>query len=316
MPEQMNSNLPKSPLIRQGWLRVLLFCVFFLLVVLGIASIVGVIIVFMKKDEIQKGQAIDMKALMMGDFLWLNSLIGLAASFLAVLLFRKIIDRKTMVSLGFQMNRFFRSSWSGLFLAPAILGAGTLILYFSGHLQWTDINFSASDLFIELGIMAMVALGEEIVFRGYILNNLMESFNRWIALGISAMLFAVVHMMNPNYDFIAMANIFLAGILLGLNYIYTRNLWFAILFHFSWNLFQGPLLGYSVSGIHLPVLLQTELNGDQLLTGGEFGFEGSVIDLALTLITILVLSAVYARKFRAAEETQLFPKPFSDVLIR
>ncbi|MFI5151749.1 MAG: CPBP family intramembrane glutamic endopeptidase [Chitinophagales bacterium] len=308
--------MSRSPLIRQAWLRVLLFCAFFFMVILTIAALVAYIIVFLNKDEIQKGKNLDIKAMMMGDYLWLNSLIALITSFLTVLLFRNIVDRKTVVSLGFQLNRFFRGSWAGLFLAPAILGTGTLILYFSGHLQWTDINFSATDLFIDLGIMFMVALSEEIVFRGYILNNLLESFNRWIALAISAILFTAVHMTNPNYDFIAMMNIFLAGILLGLNYLYTRNLWFAIFFHFSWNLFQGPLLGYSVSGIHLPALLQTELSGDHLLTGGEFGFEGSVIDMALSLIAILVLNMIYTAKYKPASDRQLIPKPFSDILIR
>jgi membrane protease YdiL (CAAX protease family) len=94
-----------------------------------------------------------------------------------------------------------------------------------------------------------------------------------------------------------MINIFLAGILLGINYIYTKNLWFAILFHLSWNFIQGPLLGYKVSGVNLPSLLQTSMNGDLLLTGGDFGFEGSIFDLAITILTILILYLVYERKF-------------------
>ncbi|HEX4850555.1 MAG TPA: CPBP family intramembrane glutamic endopeptidase, partial [Puia sp.] len=105
---------------------------------------------------------------------------------------------------------------------------------------------------------------------------------------------------NPGMNFIPLINIFLAGILLGMNYIFTRNLWFAFLLHFAWNFFEGPILGYKISGINLPTLLQMDLKGDLLLTGGEFGFEGSVINTGLTVIAILILYWVYEKKYQAS----------------
>ena len=169
------------------------------------------------------------------------------------------------------------------------------------HLQWTDITFSGTDLFIEFGMLLIVAFYEEIVFRGYILNNLMESFNRWVALLLSAVLFTVFHLDNPGINIIPSINIFLAGILLGINYIYTKNLWFAILFHLGWNFFQGPVLGYKISGVNLPTLLQTELKGDLLLTGGDFGFEGSFFCTGLIVIAILLLYRLYENREQTAK---------------
>ena len=282
----------KKPLIPFGWLRALIFAVVYIVFLFGAAIIAGLIIVAagnnISKEEISK--------LMNTDFLWLTVLSSFIISLLIVFLFRKFIDRKSFVSLGFETDGYIPDAISGLFLAPVILGLGSLMLFSSGHLKWVDIDFNATNLFISLGIFIMIAFSEEIVFRGYILNNLLQSFNKWIALGISALLFMLAHIDANSIGFLPLLNIFLAGILLGLNYVYTKNLWFAIFLHFSWNFLQGPILGFKVSGLAIQTLLQTELKGDILLTGGDFGFEGSFIDTLITIAAILILYLVYERK--------------------
>lgn len=295
----MNEITARQPLIKQGWLRVLLFCIAYLVLTILMAVPVSALVLLIHKDEIKQGAKIE--ELMNGDYLWISILIALIVSIIVVFIFRKFIDRKNVLSLGFRIPNQ-ADAWTGFFLAPAMLGIGTLILYLSKHLRWTDITFSGRSLFFELGLMLFVAIYEEVVFRGYILSNLMESFNKWIALLLSALLFTLFHIINPGIGFIPMLNIFLAGILLGINYIYTKNLWFAILFHLAWNFFQGPVLGYKVSGVNLATLLQTELNGDLLLTGGDFGFEGSVLDLALSVIAIIVLYQVYQKKYASVPQ--------------
>jgi membrane protease YdiL (CAAX protease family) len=294
----MIEPIVKKPLIPWGWLRVLLFCVLYFITVVLVYIPVGILIVLFKKDSIEKGKAPDIGSLMNGEFLWLTILIGVVIAALLVFVFRKFIDRKSFASLGFETHRHRADALTGMFLAPAILGTGALILFASGHLNWTDISFNGSDLFISFGIFVMVAFSEELVFRGYILNNLMQSFNKWVALLISAVLFTVFHLGVPGMGFVPVVNVFLAGVLIGINYVYTKNLWFAFLFHLAWNFFQGPILGFKVSGITLQSLLQSELKGDLLLTGGDFGFEGSVIDMALSIVAILCVYLVYERKMR------------------
>ncbi len=292
----MTQPITKKPLIPWGWLRVLLFCVFYFISFSLVAIPVGFLITLFTKGGAEKEKQPDIGALMNGEFLWLTILAGLVIALLLVFLFRKLIDRKTFASLGFDTTGHKDDALTGLFLAPGMLGIGSLILFFSHHLQWTDINFNGNDLFISLGIFVMVAFSEELVFRGYMLNNLMESFNKWIALIISAILFTLFHLGVPGMGFVPIANIFLAGILIGMNYVYTKNLWFAILFHLAWNFFQGPLLGFKVSGLTLQSLLQMELKGGLLVTGGDFGFEGSVFDMALTVAAIVCVYWAYERK--------------------
>jgi len=185
-------------------------------------------------------------------------------------------------------------------MGPAILGISSLGLLLSGHLAWTDISIDPQSLFISLGLLVLIAFSEELVFRGYVLGNLLESLpNKWVALAISAILFAIFHLSNPGMHSLAFANLFLAGLLLGVNYIYTRNLWFSMLFHLSWNFFQGPLLGFNVSGLHLPSLLQAETKGDLMITGGDFGLEGSMLNTAVSLTAFLVLARAFEWKYRS-----------------
>jgi membrane protease YdiL (CAAX protease family) len=156
--------------------------------------------------------------------------------------------------------------------------------------------------------MVMVAVAEEMVFRGYILHNLMQSVNRYAALLITSALFALAHATNPNFNWLAFVNIFLAGLILGINYIYTQNLWYALLFHFAWNFLQGPVIGYEVSGLNFQSVFQLELKGNEIITGGKFGFEGSVIASLLLIIAILIQAYVYEQKLKVMAKRSSFTK--------
>jgi membrane protease YdiL (CAAX protease family) len=283
-------SMNAAPWIRQGWIRAILFCIVYL-------SLLFTGFVYFPKVASLLGLGAQTPAPGEPDpLLWLKVLGLLMLSVLLVAVFRRLIDRKSFASLGFT-RADYRSYLPGLFLPIVLLGTGSLILYLTRHIAWTDITFDGNALFIELGLMAMIAFYEELVFRGYILQNLMDSFGRWPALITSSFLFMIFHINNPEMGVLPGINIFLAGILLGINYIYTRDLWFAILFHFGWNFFQGPVLGYTISGFGFQTLLQMESKGPALVTGGGFGFEGSVVDTALSLIAILVLYRVFEKKY-------------------
>lgn len=260
-----------TPVIKQGWLRAAAFFVAYT----GLAVLAGKLL-----DQLVTGEGI-------------NTLYAaLVASFVLsaglVYLFRKFVDRRDIKSLGLDPNAGRRDGAIGFLVAPVLLGMGSLVLYLHHNVEWTEINFN-SDLLFYCVLIVLASAGEELAFRGYILNNLMDSLDKWMALFVSAVLFAFMHGSNPHMSVVAFLNLFLGGLLLGLNYVFTRNLWYSILLHVSWNIFQGPVLGYPVSGISLPSLLVLESSGDPLLTGGSFGFEGSFIDSLLTLIAILLL---------------------------
>jgi len=293
----MTEIVRKRPLIRPGWLRVLIFSSFYAISVLFTFKAAAEMLESTGLTD-RGGKKTDPALLLNGDLLWLTVLTGLLLAFLVVYIFRRFVDRESFVSLGFDTEGWGNEALTGFFLAPALLGLGSLILFASGNLKWMDFDFDPGNLFIEMGIFIMAAFSEEIIFRGYILNNLMSSFNRWVALFISSVLFALAHFSAEGIGFLPLVNLFLGGLLLGINYSYTKNIWFAIFLHFSWNFFQGPALGFKVSSSTFHSLLQTELKGNPLITGGGFGFEGSFVYTALILSTLLILSFLYERKFR------------------
>lgn len=279
----------KQPLIGQGWIRVAVFLVALVCLYL-LAGLILALVPFIPAGNSNDNNGQDPVYYLLVFFF--TSIV----SVFTVIACRKIVDRKKISGLGIHLKGHLRDAMVGLFLAIAILGIGTLILSVNNNIQWLDINFDAYSLMISLLLMAMVAIAEELVFRGYILTNLLDSFNKWIALSISAAVFAIFHINNPDMNAVAMVNLFFGGLILGVNYIYTRNLWYSILFHFSWNFFQGPVLGYKVSGIELGSILSQEIQGNILLTGGEFGFEGSILESIICLIAFIALLIVYENR--------------------
>lgn len=198
-----------------------------------------------------------------------------------------------LAGLGFRRRGVSKDTLTGLLTGLACIAAGFVILLISGLLVVEgfspDLNYLAGSLILCLVISWL----EEISFRAYMLNNLMDSFHPFIALMISSFLFALFHLFNDGMTFLTFLNLFLAGILLGIVFIYRKTIWFAMSLHFSWNFFQGPVFGFRVSGTEMHGLLEQRPEGPIHFTGGEFGFEGSVICSLLIILSIILICRYY-----------------------
>jgi uncharacterized protein len=184
-------------------------------------------------------------------------------------------------------RQYFRLSLTGFLLGSFLVCASSLIIYLAGGIEWASIAFKSGDIFAGLVFMALIAAAEEFIFRGLILRKLSHHINRWLALVISSLLFAAVHLANTNITALAMANIFLGGLVFGITYIASRNLAFVIGFHTAWNFIQGPVLGFPVSGLPFESLLTQELTGNKLINGGGFGLEGSIVCTGVFILFLL-----------------------------
>lgn len=281
-----------TPFIKQGWLRAILL----LLAFLGCSILGGIIAsLFLLTSPSMATKSVPPELLL--HIIIISLFITAVLSITLTVIFRRFIDRRSIKSLGFHWQPFQPDAYTGLCLGVALLGAGTLLLFATNNLAWNDAHFKAGDLLTGLALMVLIAFTEEMVFRGYILNNLMESMNKWAALAVSALLFMIAHISNPGITSVAIVNLLLAGGVLGINFIYTRNIWFAVCFHFSWNFIQGPVLGYEVSGLPLQGILQPALEGPWWLTGGSFGLEGSFITTCLFVLVLLLLYNVYEKRY-------------------
>lgn len=208
---------------------------------------------------------------------------------LTVYFFRKYIDKKSFKSMGFSMRKRYKDLFLGFIVAAFIIGFGTMILHSMNKIEIVGIKVNKTVLLKNFILFLAISINEEILMRGYILNNLMTVMNKYIALGLSALLFCFFHFFNSDISVLAIFNLFLAGILLGSVYIFTQNLWFPISLHLFWNFLQGPILGYNVSGEKVTSVLIIHHNEKNIITGGDFGFEGSIVCTILSFMLIVLI---------------------------
>ncbi|PXX96004.1 CPBP family intramembrane metalloprotease [Marinifilum breve] len=287
---QINSN----PAIKQGWLRAILIIIpfiIFTITFLLLGKFIGNLILDSLMNESTVSQEIISKSKML-----FSQFFGTIGTLLIVWIFTRFIDRKKLIDLGFSLKNRGKDILYGLLAGSLLIGIGFGILWINGNLTITNINFNLFNLFQSVLIFCFVSLNEEVIVRGYILPNFMDSMNRYLALILSSLIFTALHLMNPNVSFLGITNIFLAGILLGIGYIFTKNLWFPLALHFSWNFFQGPIFGFEVSGTESDTLISQTITGNEILTGGKFGFEGSLLASILCTACIILFWFIYKKQ--------------------
>ncbi len=126
-------------------------------------------------------------------------------------------------------------------------------------------------------ILMFAAIGEELMFRGYGFQRLIEAFGPAASILILSVLFAVMHRNNPGASATGLANTVVVGILLALAYLRTKQLWLPIGIHWGWNLAEAAW-GFPVSGIKIEGMpLVAVASGHPLLTGGDYGPEASLV---------------------------------------
>lgn len=149
-----------------------------------------------------------------------------------------------------------------------------------------------------LALAVGAAYVEELLFRGIIYRMMEELTGTWIALFFSAALFGAMHAANPSATLWASVAVALeAGVLLAVLFIWTRRLWVPIGLHLGWNLAQGGVFGFNVSGQGRQGMLQATLEGPAWLTGGAFGLEASVVAVAIcTGVAAFLLYRAYRQR--------------------
>jgi len=291
-----------EPRIKNGFLRAIIFMPLWL-IIMGLVQSIGVVLIMMA-NVVDMGNPDSAEALfseMSFDSPVMLILTGfsLLGSFAALWVATKFIDRKPLMSIGLSVKDKANEMLIGLGFALVFIGGLFLVLWLIGAINITGYVGFKPGVFIVSMMLFMAAFDEELIFRGYILNNMMDSTsNRWIALAGSSLLFALLHSGNTNVwsTWVPMTELFAAGFILGISYTFTKNLWFPTFFHFGWNFFQG-LFGFEISGFNVDSwkIISHENTGNvpDIVSGGAFGIEGSVITLSCTIICTYLIFKYY-----------------------
>ena len=229
-------------------------------------------------------------------FQMLNEVLMLVSGLIAacmVLGFRKL----PFSGLGLSLKGWGRSLLRGALFVVFLYVVGFGLSLLLGAVEVVGFLFSPISLLVSLLLYFFVAVTEEVIGRGFILGRMLDGgINKFVALFISAVLFSLMLLFNPNFAFVPFLNIMLAGCFLGASYIYTRNLCFPIALHWFWIWIQGSVLGFKVSGNEFSNenLLILHFPEENLINGGTFGFEGSILcSLLLVLGTVIILRHYY-----------------------
>jgi membrane protease YdiL (CAAX protease family) len=221
------------------------------------------------------------------------------------------VDRRRLRDYGLALDRDWWLDFGfGLLLGAALLSLVFAVEYAAGWVVVRGtvrapdpLSFPAA-FAAATGLFLAVGVSEELLLRGYVLTNLAEGAgalgNRAavvIATLVSSVLFGVLHAGNPNATLVSTAAVSAAGVMLALGYVLTGDLAVPVGLHVTWNLFQGPVYGYPVSGLDLGVsALVVSRSGPPVVTGGAFGPEAGLTGAGAMVVGSLAIAGYVRRR--------------------
>ncbi|MGD9486429.1 MAG: lysostaphin resistance A-like protein [Calditrichaceae bacterium] len=282
--------------LRAGW-RILIFIMMFWLfsaMILAIKPLLG---------EISKKEFLENYSIV------ILSILAIGAS-IAVPLARRLLDKRSFVSLGLKIDKSATQDIVfGFFLSGLMAGLVFSLMIILGLIEYNGIKvgnshelndqssyfvrfmsvISIGSLSILLLETILVGYWEELVFRGYLFQNMIAGMGMKLAIAISCLIYGLIHSTNPNAGLLSSSIIVLFGLLRIYGYLATKMLWLSIGMHIGWNFFQGPIFGYAASGHKKATLIDQTATSPDWLSGGAFGPEGSVIVIPIIILALLII---------------------------
>jgi len=220
-----------------------------------------------------------------------NLFKGIIASLTVIVaykIFFRLVEKRKVTELS--TKSIAKNLIFGTLIGVVLQSLTILVIYLTSGFEIVSIN-PISFMIIPFTVAFTVAIFEEILIRGIIFRIMEEKLGSIIALIISAIIFGALHLFNPNSTLMSGTYVAIeGGLLLGAAYIYARNLWLPIAIHFAWNFMQSGVFGAITSGNEKGNgLLTTKLTGPALITGGEFGPEGTIQAILFCSIATIIL---------------------------
>ena len=184
-------------------------------------------------------------------------------------------------------------------------------LFLCGYYRMVTVEFDVASQLSWLSLFLLVGVVEEVIFRGILFRLIADKWNIAVGLTTSSLLFGLAHLGNPGATLWAALAIALAsGWLFGMAYAYHQTIWVPVGMHWAWNYLEGGVFGCSVSGTPLDYrpLITPKISGTDLLSGGAFEPEASIICVAIGIGISIVYTVLYVKKMKklGAEPEMLF----------
>lgn len=202
-------------------------------------------------------------------------------------------------------NAYFRiHKWAKKDLIWILVSLVMPITVISFYVFTKMVAFESFELglsFIVISFITACSAGiiEELLFRGYLLKLIEDKWGAVIAVSITSILFAALHLLTVNgLKLIDMLLILIAGSLVGILFsliVYrTGNVWNAVTVHVGWNFFMNPqMVRFAlVAEKDDPSFILLRFHSDSVwITGGAFGIEAALP--ALVLYGLMITGLVF-----------------------
>ena len=205
-----------------------------------------------------------------------------------VILYATKIEKRSLRSVGFTKGNVMPSILKGFCIGFLLILSILILSVLLGQFKIQGIDFSAF-IYIPLFLIAYAvqSFGEEILCRGWALTYFAKRHGILLAIIISNIAFVLPHMGTAGFDLLTAINIFLIGTLFAIIFLKYDNIWINGTVHATWNFLMGPVLGLDVSGFSTLSLLKLAKLSPNILNGGSYGPESSLI------VTIVVVIAIF-----------------------
>jgi uncharacterized protein len=284
----MNAFLNSQNELRSGW-KFTTYVLFFLLIWIATGALASAVYNAANPPE---GEL---------TLLVVNGIVLFVPAVAALLLTVHFADHRPLKAFGIG----FVPGWqpqlaTGLGMAAVMLAVLVAGCYAVGYVRmsWSGTQVSGGTLATTLILLLVAAANEELVFRGFPLQILVEGVGEWPAIIALSGLFGMLHFQNPNASLLGTANTVIAGIMLSLAYVRTRSLWLPYGIHVGWNVGLGFILGFPLSGVDIASLWTTGIAGSDTILGGGYGPEGGLLATFVFGASALLVNKKYGSVHR------------------
>lgn len=213
-----------------------------------------------------------------------------------------LFEKNLKWHLGLKDSTFPKSMYFGYILGSLFVLFPILILLLTDNIIFHLNGYNIKNFILQLLIFTMVALGEEFFFRGYIYGLFQHNYNTKTAIVVNSILFALLHLINPEgfdkpvvYIILEIINISILGYLFSVTRFISRAIWMPFGFHMIFNIFQSSIFGFTNGGKKVDSILHLTINENNIWNGGIYGLESSFM-LTLFLFFSIIFSVQYLNK--------------------
>lgn len=250
---------------------------------------------------------------MQGAFQLITMLVaGFGPTALALWLWLRFYEKRPFWTIGLEPAGALRKLGRGFLGGTLMFGASVLIMALFGFVAIEPGDPQQQGLVTLLPVLLTLigwgiqASTEEFLARGWLLPVISKRTGKvWLGVLLSSLIFAALHLLNPNLSWVAVLNLVLVGIFLALWALWEGGIWGVCGFHISWNWAQGNLFGFEVSGqsVQGGILFNLMETGPGIITGDAFGPEAGLAVTAVLIIGIII-TVTLLRKNAAIDHTQ------------